>query len=29
MITAGTREPGPQRSTFGGATWSQRPPFSS
>src|SRR2546425_7069671 len=25
----GTRAPGPQRSTTGGATWSQKPPFSS
>src|SRR6516164_208875 len=29
LIKVGTREPGPQRSPFGGATWSQNPPFSS
>ena len=26
---AGMRVPGPQRSPFGGATWSHQPPFSS
>src|SRR5437868_10961801 len=29
MIIVGTRLPGPQRSTVGGATWSHWPPFSS
>ena len=28
-MMAGMRVPGPQRSAFGGATWSQMPPFSS
>ena len=27
MMIVGTRVPGPHRSIFGGATWSQMPPF--
>ena len=29
MMIAGMRLPGPDMSPFGGATWSQMPPFSS